>query len=72
MIFYFISFLLKKQSQPARSFAGFETSTEVPNQASFEEFKQAFALLLSPMKEEAMDVLSPCMRCKKGAAVPVA
>jgi hypothetical protein len=69
--FYFISFLLKSQSQPARSFAGFETPTEVANQASFEEFQQVFALPLSPMKE-AMDALFPCMQCKKGAAATVA
>ena len=45
---------------------GFETATEVPNQVSFEEFQQAFALSLSPMKSEAMDALFPIRRRRKG------
>ena len=45
---------------------GFEIPTEVPNQASFEEFQQAFALPLSPMKREAIDALFPIRRRRKG------
>ena len=48
---------------------GLETPTEVPDEASFEEFQQAFALLISPMTRKAMDALFPIRRGMKGAAV---
>jgi hypothetical protein len=48
---------------------GLETPTEVPDQASFEEFQQAFTLALSPMTREAMDALFPARRRLKLAAV---
>jgi hypothetical protein len=48
---------------------GLETPTEVPDQASFEEFQQAFTLPLSPMTRKAMDALFPARRRLKLAAV---
>jgi hypothetical protein len=48
---------------------GLETPTEVPDDASFEEFQQAFALPLSPMTREVMDALFPIRRSMQGAAV---
>jgi hypothetical protein len=48
---------------------GLETLIEVPDEASFEEFQQAFALSLLPMMRETMDALFPIRRGYKGAAV---
>ena len=45
---------------------GFETPTELPSQASFKKFQQAFTLPLSTMKE-AMRALFLGRRHKKGA-----
>ena len=44
---------------------GFKTPTELPSQASFEKFQQAFTLPLSTMKE-AMHALFLGRRRKKG------
>jgi hypothetical protein len=38
---------------------GLEVETEKPDEASFEEFQQAFAPPLSPSTREVMQVLSP-------------
>jgi hypothetical protein len=37
-----------------------EVPTELPDEASFEEFQTAFALPLSASTREAMHVLFPC------------
>ena len=41
---------------------GFEVETELPNEASFEEFQKAFTPPLSPSKKEAMCVFFPSRR----------
>ena len=38
---------------------GLDTETELPDEATFQEFQTAFKLPLSPSKREAMQVLFP-------------
>lgn len=47
---------------------GFEVQTAVPDEVSFEEFQELFALPLSASKREAMDILFPGRRQRAPSA----
>ena len=51
---------------------GFEMETQLPDEASFQEFKEAFTLPLTPSKREAMQVLFPGRKQRASPAVRAA
>ena len=48
---------------------GVEVETQLPDEASFQEFQEAFTLLLTPSTREAMEVLFPCRKPRDARAV---
>jgi hypothetical protein len=51
---------------------GVEVETQLPDEASFQEFQTAFALPLSPSTREAMQVLFPGQKQRARRAVRAA
>ncbi|CAD6340188.1 unnamed protein product [Miscanthus lutarioriparius] len=51
---------------------GFEMETQVPDEASFDEFQEVFALPLTPSKREAMEILFPGRKQRAPSAVRAA